>query len=73
MAMKEEDFYKKLGLKIKSLREAAGLTQERLAEIAGISLDFMGKIEVCINRPGLKTILKLANALKVEPYKLFKF
>ncbi len=73
MAMKEEDFYKKLGMRIKALREAAGLTQEKLAEIAGISLDFMGKIEVCINRPGLKTILKLANALKVEPYKLFKF
>lgn len=71
--MKEEDFYRKLGSKIKVLREKAGLTQEKLAEKSGISLDYMGKIEVSINKPGLKTILKLANALKIEPYKIFKF
>ena len=71
--MHEEIFYKKLGVRIKQLRENAGLTQEKLAEKSGISLDYMGKIEVCINKPGLKTILKLANALKVEPYKMFKF
>jgi len=71
--MNEAVFYENIGLKIKQLREQAGLTQEKLAELAGISLDYMGKIEVCINRPGLKTILKLANALKIEPYKIFKF
>ena len=71
--MNEDDFYKNIGIKIKQLREQSGLTQEKLAEIAGISLDYMGKIEVNINKPGLKTILKLANALKVEPYKLLKF
>ena len=42
-------------------------------ELGAKSLDYMGKIEVNINKPGLKTIIKLANALKVEPYKLFKF
>ena len=46
-------FYKNLGKRIKSLREKAGLTQEKLAEESGISLDYMGKIEVCINKPGL--------------------
>lgn len=71
--MDEKEFYGKLGAKIKSLREKAGLTQEKLAEKAGISLDYLGKIEVCINKPGLKTILKIANALKLEPYKVFKF
>ena len=71
--MDEVVFYKKLGEKIKFLREQAGLTQEKLAEKSGISLDYLGKIEVCINKPGLKTILKLANALKVEPFKIFKF
>lgn len=71
--MVEDDFYRKLGANIKMLREEAGLTQEKLAEISGISLDYMGKIEVCINKPGLKTILKLARALKIEPYALLKF
>ena len=71
--MEEEVFYKNIGARIKQLREQSGLTQEKLAENAGISLDYMGKIEVNINKPGLKTILKLANALKIEPYKIFKF
>jgi len=71
--MQEDEFYQKLGTRVKQLREKAGLTQERLAEKAGISLDYLGKIEVCINKPGLKTILKLASALKLEPYMLFKF
>ena len=71
--MDELDFYEKLGRNIKLLREKAGLTQEKLAEKSGISLDYLGKIEVCINRPGIKTILKLANALKVKPYVILKF
>ena len=71
--MQVDEFYRCLGVRIKYLREKSGLTQEKLAEKSGISLDYLGKIEVCINKPGLKTILKLANALKVEPYCLFKF
>ncbi len=71
--MDEKSFYKNLGVNIKFLREQFGLTQEKLAEKAGISLDYMGKIEVSINRPGLKTILKLARALEVEPYQILKF
>ncbi len=71
--MDETEFYRNLGIRIKNLREKAGLTQEKLAEKSGISLDYLGKIEVCINKPGLKTILKLANALKIEPYSIFKF
>lgn len=70
--MDEIVFYKGLGEKIKFLRVRAGLTQEKLAEKAGISLDYMGKIEVSINRPGLRTILKLAKALEIEPFEIVK-
>ncbi len=65
--------YKLLGLKIKYFREKAGLTQEQLAEKAGISHDFLGKIEVNINRPGLKTVFKLARVLDVPVKDLFDF
>lgn len=71
--MNEAEFYKLLGKRVKSLREQAHLTQEKLAERCGISLDYLGKIEVNINKPGLKTILKLANALNVEIKELFNF
>jgi len=68
-----DNFYKNIGKRIKNLREKRHLTQENLAEKAGISQDYLGKIEVCINRPGLKTIFKLAEAMGVEPYELLKF
>ena len=55
------------------MRVQAGLTQEKLAEKAEISLDYMGKIEISINRPGLKTILKLACALDIEPFEVVNF
>lgn len=71
--MTEDEFYKYLGCRIKFLREKACLTQDKLAEKAGISLDYLGKIEVNINKPGLKTVLKLANALDIEIKELFVF
>ena len=71
--MDEQEFYTKLGKRIKFLREKAHLTQEKLAEKSGISLDYLGKIEVNINKPGLKTLLKLSNALSVSIKVLFDF
>ena len=71
--MDEENFYKNLGLRIKFLRENASLTQEQLAEKAKISLDFLGKIEVCINKPGLRSLIKIASALNIQVKDLFEF
>ncbi len=71
--MDEIEFYKLLGKRIKTLRENAYLTQEKLAEKAGISLDYLGKIEVSINKPGIRTILKLANALDIPIKEFFEF
>jgi transcriptional regulator with XRE-family HTH domain len=66
-------FYKLLGKQIKLLREKSGLTQEKLAEKSGISLDYLGKIEVNINKPGLKTLIKISNALDIPIKVLFDF
>ena len=71
--MQEEEFYKNLGKRIKYLREKAHLTQEKLAEKSGISLDYLGKIEVAINKPGIKAILRIANALNIHIKELFNF
>ena len=65
-------FYENLGKRIKKLREERNLTQEKLAERATISLDYLGKIEVSINRPGLKTLLKISEALEISMEELFK-
>ncbi len=70
--MQIKDFYKKLGIRIKKLRIEKGYTQEKLAEKSGISLDYLGKIEVSINRPGLISLLKISNALEISMEELFK-
>ena len=51
-----EDFYKNLGIKIKQRRKALKLTQQELADKLGISLNFMGKIEVAFSKPALDTL-----------------
>lgn len=71
--MDVEKFYELLGKRIKYLRENASLTQEKLAEKSSISLDYLGKIEVNINKPGLKSLLKISDALKVPVKELFNF
>jgi len=68
-----ENFYIHLGTRIKFLREQAGLTQEQLADKAEISLDFLGKIEVNINKPGLQSLIKISEALNIHPKELFDF
>ncbi len=71
--MNDDEIYKLLGKRIKYLREKANLTQEKLAEKCGISLDYLGKIEVNINKPGLKTLIKISNALNIHIKSLFDF
>lgn len=71
--MNFDDFYKKLGKRIKEIREEKGYTQELLAEKCSLSLDYIGKIEVNINKPGLKSLLKISNALGVSMKELFDF
>ncbi len=65
---------RKLGKKIKELREKYDFTQEELSEIADIDYKYIQRIEGK-RPPALKidTIEKLAKAFKVKPYKLLKF
>ena len=63
------------GQVIQDARKAHGLTQEQLAERAGISRPHMGAIEAPnLCRPiSLDLLFNLASALEVEPYKLLQF
>jgi transcriptional regulator with XRE-family HTH domain len=71
--MSDEKLYKALGNNIKSLREKHNLTQEQLAEKSGLSLDYIGKIEVCINKPGFRSLIKISKALNIHIKELFDF
>lgn len=65
-----DKFYKKVSQNIKYYRELKSLTQEQLAEKAGISTDYMGKIEIGKNKPGIIGLFKIINALDI-PIKEF--
>ncbi len=59
----QKDFYKILGINIKQRRKALHMTQQELADKIGISLNFMGKIEVAFSKPSLDTVILIAEAL----------
>jgi transcriptional regulator with XRE-family HTH domain len=59
-----------LGRRIKALRLRRELTQEALGERAGINYKYLGAIERGERNPSVKQLLKLAQALGVEPHEL---
>jgi transcriptional regulator with XRE-family HTH domain len=52
-------------------REAAKLTQEKLAEKTGISHKYLNAIELGYKFPSIQTIENLAKALEIAPFRLF--
>lgn len=67
------DFYLKLGKQIKQRRRQLGLSQQELAEKLGISLNFIGKIEVAFSKPSLDTLIKIADGLNLTVSDLCNF
>ena len=59
--------YKDFGKRVKRHRKLAQLTQEKLAEKAGISIAFVGHIERGTRKCSVDTLIKLSKALKVSP------
>lgn len=59
------------GGRIRQLRAWRGLSQTALAGRAGISRDFLAKVEQGRSSPGLLRIWEIADALEVAPAELF--
>lgn len=55
-----------IGETIKALREKQNLSRKLLAEIAGISMSHLEKIETGARRPGMDTYQKILDALKTD-------
>lgn len=61
------------GRRVAQLRSQNKVTQEQLAEMADISLDFLSLIERGLRSPSFKTLERLAIALNVSVKDLFDF
>lgn len=57
---------------IKQRRKALGLTQEALAQEAGISSQHLSKIERCACSPTMDTMVRIALSLSTTPAALFE-
>jgi transcriptional regulator with XRE-family HTH domain len=67
------DIKMRLGKRLRSLREAADLTQDELAHAAKISRVFLGDVERGLKAATVETLDKIASALGVEPRELLAF
>ena len=61
-----------IGPKLKELRKQHGLSQEKLAEKVDISRTHMSRIETADCAVSLDVVFGLAEALDIEPSKLFE-
>ena len=64
---------RKLGLRIKELREKQGLTQLKLAEILDMEASNLSKIERGIQIPKEESLERISRALKVDVKELFNY
>ena len=75
VTLENRDKYIALGLNIAYYRKREGLTQDRLAEKAGISRSYLGEIEApnMITTLSLEVLFNIANALRIPPSRLLEF
>lgn len=71
--MDNKNFKKEFGQKVRQLRKLANISQEKLAESAGLSTKTISYIENSKNTISFNKLPLIANALGVPVYKLFVF
>jgi len=70
MAMSAIKHRRLLGETVRSKRKSAGLSQERLAEKAGLSTVFISRIERGKESPSVDSLVKIAKALRMSAHDL---
>lgn len=61
------------GKNLRKIRRRGDLTQEKLAEILGVSVEFVSNMERGVNAPSFETIEKIGRAFDLPVARLFDF
>lgn len=69
----DEQGLKLLGQRLKEIRRQQGMSQEDLADISGLALSQVGRIERGVINATLSSVFALCRALEVEVSELFTF
>lgn len=68
-----KNFIKNFGINLRAIRKKKEITQERLCELTGLALSQIGRIERGEINTSIEKVKTIADALEIEPYKLFLF
>jgi transcriptional regulator with XRE-family HTH domain len=68
--VKSFDPLRAFGQRLRELRESAGVSQEKLAEMADLHRNYVGSLERGQSNVSLLAMVRLAKSLKVKPYQL---
>lgn len=71
--MTNKSINEKFGLKVRLLRTKINISQETLAEYADVNKNTIGMIERGEISPTIETLVKIANAFKIELKELVDF
>jgi transcriptional regulator with XRE-family HTH domain len=66
------DVARAFGSVLKTMRAGAGISQEKLAELADIDRTYPSLLERGLREPGLGVVIRLGNALKADPVLLVR-
>ena len=67
-----KELIRAIGKRLQTRRKALGFTQERLAEMAGLSPTYIAKLEAGVKTASLETLISLGAALKMDPGELIR-
>jgi transcriptional regulator with XRE-family HTH domain len=73
MDISEETFILNLGVHVRQLREKKNMSQQDLANDCAIPKSQIARIERAKINTTVRTLIKLANALEIEPKELLDF
>lgn len=70
MPAPRSDALQALGARVRERRQALGLSQEALGDVSGLHWTFVGQVERGQRNISLHNLLRLAQALEVDPAEL---
>jgi len=68
-----DPFLSGFGSYLRSLRTKAGLSQEELADRAGIHVTYLSGVERGLRNPSIRNVRRLAQAMGIQTRELFSF